>query len=200
MVFEGLGDLAGHVMINEKLLSANSVYTSESAWGSTAFFNATRYNTNGRWGMSSNYRFIGNIVNPAIGDVHWVDPTPTPTKYNVGDTVKINGVYVSSDSTEKLNPLYDTGKITYKNDNYRNPYLLDDGNLGWVNDSCIIGDTPALTPTVDLLDLVRRTIRGDFGNGQDRVNALGEYYDEVQRQVNLNYANGTTRWDNVRLY
>lgn len=200
MVFEGLGDLAGHVMINEKLLSANSVYTSESAWGGTAFFNATRYNTNGRWGMSGNYKFIGNIVNPAIGDVHWVDPTPTPTKYNVGDTVKINGVYVSSDSTEKLNPLYDTGKITYKNDNYRNPYLLDNGNLGWVNDSCIIGDTPAPTPTVDLLDLVRRTIRGDFGNGQDRVNALGDNYNEVQRQVNLNYANGTTRWDNVRLY
>lgn len=75
------------------------------------------------------------------------------------------------------------------------------------------GDTPAPTPTPepvpeptpeppadDLLDLVRRTIRGDFGNGQDRVNALGDRYDEVQRQVNLNLEHGNTQWDSIRLY
>jgi hypothetical protein len=55
-------------------------------------------------------------------------------------------------------------------------------------------------PQVDLLDLVRRTIRGDFGNGQQRKGSLGEYYSEVQRQVNLNMQHGTTRWDNVRIY
>lgn len=65
--------------------------------------------------------------------------------------------------------------------------------------------TPEPTPTPtppedDLLDLVRRTIRGDFGNGQDRVNALGDRYDEVQRQVNLNLQHGNTRWDDIRLY
>ena len=66
------------------------------------------------------------------------------------------------------------------------------------------GDTPEPAPTptpdYDLLDLVRRTIRGDFGNGEERANALGDKYDEVQRQVNLNYENGTTNWDNVRIY
>lgn len=60
--------------------------------------------------------------------------------------------------------------------------------------------TPEPTPSYDLLDLVRRTIRGDFGNGQDRVNALGDKYDEVQRQVNLNIENGNTQWDNIRIY
>lgn len=65
--------------------------------------------------------------------------------------------------------------------------------------------TPEPTPTpeppqVDLLDLVRRTIRGDFGNGQERVDALGDLYDEVQRQVNLNLENGNTQWDSIRLY
>lgn len=55
-------------------------------------------------------------------------------------------------------------------------------------------------PQVDLLDLVRRTIRGDFGNGQERVDALGDLYDEVQRQVNLNLENGNTQWDSIRLY
>lgn len=59
--------------------------------------------------------------------------------------------------------------------------------------------TPS-TPKVDILDLVRKTIRGDFGNGAARRKALGSNYDEVQRQVNLNYNNGTTRWDNIKLY
>ena len=52
----------------------------------------------------------------------------------------------------------------------------------------------------DILLMVKKTIRGDYGNGQARKNALGKYYDEVQHQVNLNYKNGTTRWDNVKLY
>lgn len=57
-----------------------------------------------------------------------------------------------------------------------------------------------LTPKADILDLVRRTIRGDFGNGEERKRRLGNNYNEVQRQVNLNYQNGTTSWNSVRLY
>lgn len=57
-----------------------------------------------------------------------------------------------------------------------------------------------LTPKTDILDLVRKTIRGDFGNGEERKRRLGNNYKEVQRQVNLNYQNGTTNWNNVRLY
>lgn len=68
--------------------------------------------------------------------------------------------------------------------------------------------TPEPTPTPDpkpisddeLLDLVRKTIRGDFGNGQDRVDALKDLYDLVQNQVNLNIDNGLTNWDNIRLF
>lgn len=62
----------------------------------------------------------------------------------------------------------------------------------------ILAPTPK--PSVDILDLVRKTIRGDFGNGEERKSALGSNYDEVQRQVNFNFQNGTTNWDNVRLY
>lgn len=51
-----------------------------------------------------------------------------------------------------------------------------------------------------LLDLVKKTIRGDFGNGDIRKSNLGTEYDRVQEQVNLNYQNGTTNWDNIRLY
>ena len=57
-----------------------------------------------------------------------------------------------------------------------------------------------LSPKTDILDLVRKTIRGDFGNGEERKRRLGNNYNEVQKQVNLNYQNGTTNWNNVRLY
>ena len=60
--------------------------------------------------------------------------------------------------------------------------------------------TPKPQPTVDILTLVKKTIRGDFGNGDARKKALGSNYAEVQRQVNLNFKNGTTRWDNIKLY
>lgn len=52
----------------------------------------------------------------------------------------------------------------------------------------------------DILEMVKKTIRGDYGNGEARKNALDKYYDEVQHQVNLNFKNGTTRWDNIKLY
>lgn len=54
--------------------------------------------------------------------------------------------------------------------------------------------------TEDILTLVKKTIRGDFGNGETRKKALGANYEEVQKQVNLNIKNGTTNWNNIRLY
>lgn len=61
------------------------------------------------------------------------------SKYNIGDTVKINGVYLSSNSTEKLNPSITVGKITAVLSGVKNPYLLDDGYIGWVNNDVIVG-------------------------------------------------------------
>ena len=69
-----------------------------------------------------------------------------------------------------------------------------------VNQGVGKNDTPKEDTKIDILNLVKKTIRGDYGNGQARKNALGKYYDEVQHQVNLNYKNGTTRWDNIKLY
>ena len=37
---------------------------------------------------------------------------------------------------------------------------------------------------VDIDDLARRVINGEFGNGDDRRNALGGNYDAVQSRVN----------------
>lgn len=66
-------------------------------------------------------------------------PKTTNNERNVGDVVTINGVYVSSDSTKKLNPARTTGTITKIIKGARNPYLLDNGYLGWINEECIVG-------------------------------------------------------------
>ena len=63
----GSSDGAGHVAVVERIDSNNQIFTSESNYGGEAFFNSTRTNSNGRWGLSSKYSFRGCIVNPAIG-------------------------------------------------------------------------------------------------------------------------------------
>lgn len=51
----------------------------------------------------------------------------------------------------------------------------------------------------DLLTLVRKTIRGDFGNGEARKKALGDKYQEVQNQVNKNVKANHWSWDSIRI-
>lgn len=180
-------DGAGHVAIVEKIIDSNTIYTSESGYGGSAFWNSTRRNTNGRWGLGSAYTFRGCIVNPAIGKI--VAPTSTPSaKKSVDEVAKevIRGEWGNGD--ERYNRLTNAG-YNYNEVQAKVNELLNSNK-----------PTPAPTPSVDILDLVRKTIRGDFGNGEARRKALGSNYDEVQRQVNLNLKNGLTRWDNIKLF
>lgn len=180
-------DGAGHVAVVEKIIDSNTIYTSESGYGGSAFWNSTRRNTNGRWGLGSAYTFRGCIVNPAIGKV--VAPTPTPSaKKSVDEVAKevIRGEWGNGD--ERYNRLTNAG-YNYNEIQAKVNELLNSNK-----------PTPAPTPSVDILDLVRKTIRGDFGNGEARRKSLGSNYDEVQRQVNLNLKNGLTRWDNIKLF
>lgn len=179
------GDGAGHVAIVERIDSKNQIYTSESGYGSSAFWNSVRRNDNGRWGLGSGYTFRGCIINPAIGDVHYVDPTPAPTPTKDIDTVArevIRGDW--GNGQERKDRLTQAG--------------YDYNQVQARVNEILAGDTPA--PSTDLLTLVKKTIRGDFGNGDARKKALGSNYAEVQRQVDLNYQHGTTNWDNIRLY
>lgn len=73
------------------------------------------------------------------------------------------------------------------------PRLNESTEISKENETNDVSDT-------ELLLLVKKTIRGDFGSGFKRKNALGNRYSEVQNQVNLNYKNKTTRWDNIKLY
>ena len=176
-------DGAGHVAIVEKVIDANTVYTSESGYGGSAFWNSTRKNTNGRWGIGSSYTFRGFIYNPSVKE----EVTPTPSSSDYEYIVK------SGDTLSGIARRYNT---TYQElaryNNIANP------NLIYVNQ--VIKIPNAKKPSVDILELVKKTIRGDFGNGDARKKALGNNYSEVQRQVNLNYQNGTTNWNNIKLY
>lgn len=136
-------DGAGHVAIVEKVYDNNHVYTSESSYGGNAFYNKHRYNSNGRWGLNSNYSFRGFIYLPedvqkAI-DKEEEKPQPTPCdKFNIGDSVIINGpLYVSSNAVTSSGTVNNkVTKITRKAEGTAHPYNTT-GDLGWMDESSI---------------------------------------------------------------
>ena len=156
---DGGNDGAGHVAIVERVYSNSSVYTSESGYGSTAFWNQNRSNSNGKWGCGSGYSFRGFIYLPS--DVQKVvdggsQPTPTPTpgpsdKFNIGDKVTINGpLYVSSNAASPSGSVSNkVTTITRKAVGAAHPYNTT-GDLGWMDESSItkyVEPTPTPTPT-----------------------------------------------------
>lgn len=100
---------------------------------------------NGNVDMNVMYR---NLITEINGNqpIPQPQPTPEPTpqpilKYKVGDKVKVSSYYISS--TAPINEAIikgATGTITKVLTNgCHNPYLLDDGNIGWCNDGDIRG-------------------------------------------------------------
>lgn len=151
---------AGHVAIVERVNNNNSVYTSESGWGSSSiFWNSTRTNNNGRWGCGAGYYFrcfiyLPDDVQKAI-DAEEPKPTPTPAptpsdKFNIGDKVIINGaLYVSSTASSPAGSVSNkVTNITRKAPGTAHPYNTT-GDLGWMDESSISAysePTPAPAP------------------------------------------------------
>ena len=166
------GDGAGHVWIVEKVNSSSSTYTSESGYGSNAFWNQTRTNSNGRWGLGSGYTFRAYIYLPddvqKIVDGTQPAPTPTPTpgpsgKFNIGDKVVINGpLYVNSNAASPAGSVSNkVTTITRKNPGSAHPYNTE-GDLGWMDESSITAyvtpqpaPTPAPSNTLNVGDKVK---------------------------------------------
>ena len=85
-------DGAGHVAIVIEVIDSNTIRTAESGYGSSKpFWITTRKNNNGRWGLNSNYKLRGFIVNPNYPYNPEPKPEPqkpvTPSKFKVGDKV-----------------------------------------------------------------------------------------------------------------
>ena len=88
---------------------------------------------------NNNYIYPTPYVDSDLPGVNKPESASTEYKYKIGDVIEINGVYTTSDSDNKLNPALTKGTITKILTGKRNPYLLNDGGIGWVNDDCIIG-------------------------------------------------------------
>ena len=146
---DGGQDGAGHVAIVERVNSDGSVYTSESGYGSTAFWNQTRNNSNGRWGCGNGYKLRAFIYLPddvqKIVDGAINPPKPEEDKSNgytgkfkEGDKVVIKGaLYPSSTAIAATG---NTGEkvtnIALVAKNTAHPYNTT-GYLGWMNEKDI---------------------------------------------------------------
>lgn len=142
-------DGAGHVAIVIEVIDSNTIRTAESGYGnSNPFWITTRKNNNGRWGLNSNYKLRGFIVNPNYPYNPPTPPTPTPSgKFNIGDEVILNGpIYVSSNATTPANTIKNKKtKITRKNQGSAHPYNTT-GDLGWCDESSLTKVQPTPKP------------------------------------------------------
>ena len=184
LCWEGVGSLAGHVAIVIEVINDNCIRTAESGYGSSRpFWITTRYNNNGRWGLNSNYRPRGFIINPnyPYNPTPKPEPTPKPTpgpsdKFNIGDKVVINGaLYVSSNAASPAGSISNkVTNITRKNPGSAHPYNTT-GDLGWMDESSIRkAEEPKPQPTgLQVGDRVKITGTGNGSSYGDSNTAYG---------------------------
>lgn len=142
MVWEGKGSLAGHVAFVERKNSDTQVFTSESGWNSFAFANHTRNKGNGNWGLGSNYKYLGCLINPAV------KPEPKPpqptkeiyiTNYNMNIRKKptVNSAVVKvKDCTQAMKPalvsqVANANAVVKKGIKFTCLEKIQDGNYTW---------------------------------------------------------------------
>ena len=174
-------DGAGHVWIVERVDDDNNIYTSESGYGSIAYWNQRRNNNNGRWGLGKGYTFRGFIYLPT--DVQTIvdggekpDPKPEPTPcngFNVGDEVIINGnLYISSNAMKPNGSVKNKRtKITRKVCGTAHPYNTT-GDLGWMEEKDI---KKYIEPQPDKLKVGDTVKIVGTGNGSSYGNAGTAY-------------------------
>ena len=171
----GSSDGAGHVAVVERIDSANQIYTSESGYGSSAFWNSTRTNNNGRWGAGAGYTFRGCIVNPAIGKVTANTNSSKKSNEEIAAEVWAGKWGTGSDRKNRLQAAgYDYNTIQG---------LVNKG-VGKNGGST----SSTSTPSKSALDVAREIwTKGNWGTGAERkrkVEAAGYNYSEVQGYVN----------------
>lgn len=182
-------DGAGHVAI--ALEDGGHRYAQSGYGSSNPFLITTTDNKNGRYGLSSGYTYRG-----CIAPKGW-KPSPTPTTdpfSGVSDEELARRVWAGEfgNYPERANKL---------GSRYSAVQALVNKGVGKPSTP-----TPAPQPQPskpDLLTMVRRTIRGDFGNYPARktnIEKLGWDYATVQHQVNENVKRNNWNWDKIRLY
>ena len=125
------------------------------------------------------------------GETTATTTTPTATlKYKVGDTVNINGVFVSSTSDKKLKPAKSKGRITKVVSGARNPYLLENGNIGWTNESCIVSkEVPKTYKVVTNCKALNLRKSASYGNN---------IYKSVKAGTRVEYLGLSNGWAKIK--
>ena len=139
---------------------------------------------------------VRNKNNEKINPIQYLDSDlpkniNNTLKHKLGDIVKINKVYVSSESANPLTPAITKGKITRIIENARNPYLLENGNIGWINDNCIIDEKTDIRTIKNCYYLNLRT-SANYGNNIYSVVPAGtkvEYLGEENGWAKIKYNN-----------
>ena len=178
--------MSGHVGI---YIGNREVIECTASWESKVVY--SKIDTNGarhRNGIySGRWQKHGKL--PYIKYLEEVEPIVN--KYKIGDIVNINGVYISSMSTERLTPAITRGTITKIVDSARNPYLLDNGNIGWINDSCIVSNVaPAVYKTVANCYWLNLRTTPDYGNN---------IYKAVEVGTKVEYLDNINGWAKIKL-
>ena len=131
-----------------------------------------------------------NYINYSNNNSNNSNNSNNKENYKIGDNVNINGVYISSTSTEKLNPIVKTGTITKVVDGARNPYLLNNGDIGWVNDECIVNNTNIQYKYVNNCYFLNLRNTPDYGDNIYTSVPSGtkvEYLDNVDGWAKIKY-------------
>ena len=210
---DGGQDGAGHVAVVEKVNSNGTIYTSESGYGSTAFWNQTRSNSNGRWGCGSGYKFRAFIYLPedvqkVVDGGNTPEPKPTPTpgpssKFEIGDKVIINGplYFTANDATPRGSVSNKITTITRKVSG-AHPYNTE-GDLGWMDESSItkyVEPAPAPTNTLEVGNTVKIVGTGNGSSYGTSNTAYGigwtrqilQIYEDRPYSYRVGNATGTT--------
>lgn len=141
-------DGAGHVAIVIEVIDSNTIRTAESGYGSSnPFWITTRKNNNGRWGLNSNYKLRGFIVNPNY-PYNPEPPKPTPTyKFKIGDKVVLNGQLYGDSYGRKPGNVVKNKHTTITRINSGAPYPYNTtGDLGWMSENSIKLDAQSPEP------------------------------------------------------
>lgn len=140
-------DGAGHVFICEYPMDLNpdnyKIYTSESGYNSTAFWNAVRSNANGRYGSGSAYKFRGFIYNPAV-NYYKPEIVARDTNVNQIRTVKAMNVRLGIETNTESIAYVPVGTIfnyyATKNGKSSIWYAVSKDQTQWVAGASLAGD------------------------------------------------------------
>ena len=80
-------DGAGHLAVVEEIVNGETVVTSESGYGASAFWVQRRTRGSGNWGQGGSYRFLGFLYHP-LSEVLLPMSTKPLRKGDCGDGVR----------------------------------------------------------------------------------------------------------------